>query len=172
MKPCGIGACRQQGHNQGTAPGSICAGRGVSATGAVVNAKIRLPEHILGLWCYHSSWEGGVSYLRNDASAPKPSTPCTKDGDTDWIVIDADGSYHGIEWGCRAVRVTIIDRGVVIKGQPAANAVYGLDARCEGEGDTWRERARIEVERWGSALTIIRRKARARIQEMVARGVL
>jgi hypothetical protein len=121
-------------------------------------AKIRLPEPILGLWCYYSSWEGGVSYLRNDASAPKPSTPCTKDGGTEWIVIDADGSYHGLEWGCRAVRVTIIDRGVVIKGQPGANAVYGLDGRCEGEGDTWRERARIEVERWGSALTIIRRK--------------
>jgi hypothetical protein len=33
---------------------------------------------------------------------------------------------------------------------------YGLDARCEGKGDTWRERARIEVERWGSALTIRR----------------
>lgn len=125
-------------------------------------AKVTLPEHILGLWCYYSSSEGGVSYLRNDASAPKPDTPCTKDSGlngTEWIVINADGSYHGREWGCKAVRVTIIDRGEVIKGQPGANAVYGLDARCGGEGGgTWKERTRIEVERWGSALTIIRRE--------------
>jgi hypothetical protein len=126
------------------------------------SAKATLPEQLLGLWCYYSSSEGGVSYLRNDASAPKPSTPCTKDGGTEWIVIGADGSYHGLEWGCSAVRVTIIDRGEVIKGQPGANAVYGLDAHCEGEGDTWRERARIEVERWGSAVTIFRRKGRDR----------
>jgi hypothetical protein len=135
-------------------------------------ANIRLPEQIVGLWCYYSSSEGGVSYLRNDASAPKPDTPCSKNSDTEWIVLEADGSYHGIEWGCRAIRVTVIDRGVVIKGQPGANAVFGVDARCEGEGDTWRERARIEVERWGSALTIIRRKARARIQGREGRAVV
>jgi hypothetical protein len=81
---------------------------------------------------------------------PKSAYAVQEGGDTDWIVIDADGSYHGQKYGCRAVKVTIIDRGVVIKGQPGANAVYGLDARCEGEGDTWRERARIEVERWGA----------------------
>ena len=71
-------------------------------------------------------------------------------------MIDADGSYRGQEYGCRAVGVTVIYRGDVIKGTPGANAVYGLDADCEGKGDTWRERARIEVERWGSALTIRR----------------
>lgn len=47
------------------------------------SAKATLPEQLLGLWCYYSSSEGGVSYLRNDASAPKPSTPCTKDGGTE-----------------------------------------------------------------------------------------
>ena len=45
-------------------------------------ANIRLPEQIVGLWCYYSSSEGGVSYLRNDASAPKPDTPCSKNSDT------------------------------------------------------------------------------------------
>jgi hypothetical protein len=121
-------------------------------------AKAKLPPPILGLWCAYSSSEGGVSYLRNDASAPKPDTLCTKDGGTEWIVIGADGSYQGLEWGCSAVRVAIIDRGQVISGRPGANAVYGLDAQCKGKGDTWREHARIEVERWGSAVTIIRRK--------------
>jgi hypothetical protein len=122
-------------------------------------AKVRLPEQIVGLWCYYSSSEVGLSYLRNDASAPKPDTPCSKISDTEWIALEADGSYRGFEWGCKAIRVTIIDRGVVIKGQPGANAVFDVDSRCEGEGDTWKERARIEVERWGSALTIIRRKS-------------
>jgi hypothetical protein len=54
-------------------------------------------------------------------------------------------------------RVTVIDRGEVIGGQPGANAVYGLDARCEGKGATWRERVKIEVERWGSMLTVKRK---------------
>lgn len=58
----------------------------------------------------------------------------------------------------RAIRVTIIYRGDKIGRTPGANAVYGVDARCKGEGDTWRERARIEVERWGSALHVGRRK--------------
>src|SRR4030081_758911 len=117
-----------------------------------------LPKEILGMWCYYSPGENADArnYLRNDASAPKPDTPCRKGGNTEWIVIDANGSYHGQEYGCRAVGVTVIDRGVVIKGQPGANAIYGLDARCEGKGATWTERARIEVERWGSALTIRR----------------
>src|SRR5262245_8619245 len=87
-------------------------------------AKIRLPEQILGLWCYAGSGEGGVTYLRNDANASKPDTTCTKDGGTEWIVIGADGSYRGLEWGCRAVTLTIIFRGDVIKGRPGANAVY------------------------------------------------
>jgi hypothetical protein len=117
-----------------------------------------LPKEILGMWCYYSQGETADtrSYLRNDASAPKPDTPCRKDGNTEWIVIDANGSYRGQEYGCRAVGVTVIDRGVVIKGRPGANAVYRLDTRCEGKGATWTERARIEVERWGSALTIRR----------------
>ena len=131
-----------------------------TASAGAAAAKIRLPQQTIGLWCYYSRSEGGVSFLRNDASAPKPDTPRRKDGGTEWIVIDDDGNCQGLDWGCRAARVTIIDRGVVIKGQPGANAVYGLEARCEGKGDTWRERARIEVERWGSALTIIRRKER------------
>ena len=42
---------------------------------------------------YYSSSEGGVSYLRNDASAPKPDTPCSKISDTEWIALEADGSY-------------------------------------------------------------------------------
>lgn len=121
-------------------------------------AKAKLPQAILGMWCYYGSSEGSVSYLRNDASAPKPDTPCTKGGGTEWVVIGADGSYHGLEWECSAVKVTIIDRGQVIGGRPGANAVYGLDAQCKGKGDTWREHARIEIERWGSALTIIRQK--------------
>ena len=118
-------------------------------------AKISLPEHFRGLWC----GEDGENFLRNDASAPKPDTPCKKDGPTEWIVIGADGSYHGREWGCRAVKVTIIYRGDKIGRTSGANAVYGVDARCKGKGDTWRERARIEAERWGSALNIIRRKS-------------
>jgi hypothetical protein len=120
-------------------------------------AKIRLPEHFRGLWCYYSSWEGGVSYLRNDAS--KPGTPCKKDGPTEWIVIGPDSSYNGLNWGCKVVRVAIIFRGDVVKGEPGANAIYGVDARCKGKGDTpWRERARIEAERWGSALDVMRRR--------------
>jgi hypothetical protein len=124
----------------------------------MAHAEKALPKEILGMWCFYGVGgnEDERNYLRNDASAPKPDTPCRRGGVTEWIVIDADGSYHGQEYGCRAVRVTIIDRGVVIRGRPGANAVYGLDARCEGKGDTWRERARIEVERWGSALTIRR----------------
>ncbi len=122
------------------------------------SAKPGLPKPLLGLWCYYSSSDRGVSYLRNDAGAPKPGTPCMKDGGTDWIVIGADGSYRGPEWRCSGVRVSIVDRGEVIKGRPGANAVYGLDAHCEGHDGIWTERARIEVERWGSAVTIIRQK--------------
>jgi hypothetical protein len=129
-----------------------------AANAGAAPAKAKLPAPILGLWCNYSSQEGSVSYLRNDANAPKPDTPCTKDGGTEWIVIGADGSYNGLAWGCSAVKVTIIDRGQVIGGRPGANAVYGLDALCKGKGDTWKERARIEVERWGSAVTIIRQK--------------
>lgn len=132
----------------------------LTMSAAAAPAKVRLPEPIVGLWCSYGSSEGGMSFLRNDASAPEPDTPCRKDGGTEWIMIDSDGDYHGLDWQCRAENVTIIDRGVVIKGRPGANAVYGLEARCKGKGDTWRERARIEVERWGSALTIIRQKER------------
>jgi hypothetical protein len=32
---------------------------------------------------------------------PKPDTPCTKDGDTDWIVVDAAGSLGGAQ--CKVV---------------------------------------------------------------------
>jgi hypothetical protein len=122
------------------------------------HAGTSLPKEIVGMWCYYSPGENADarSYLRNDASAPKPDTPCMKGGNTEWIAIDANGSYRGQEYGCKAVGVTVIDRGVVISGKPGANAIYGLDARCEGKGATWRERARIEVERWGSALTIRR----------------
>ena len=122
------------------------------------HAGTSLPKEIVGMWCYYSPGENADarSYLRNDASAPKPDTPCMKGGNTEWIAIDANGSYRGQEYGCKAVGVTVIDRGVVISGKPGANAIYGLDTRCEGKGATWRERARIEVERWGSALTIRR----------------
>jgi hypothetical protein len=125
---------------------------------AAVPAKIGLPEPIVGLWCEYGRGKDGVSYLRNDASAAQPDTPCTKEGGTEWILVSADGSYSGREWQCGAVALTAIDRGQVIKGQPGANAVYGVDARCARAGDTWKERARIEVERWGSALTLIRSK--------------
>jgi hypothetical protein len=116
-----------------------------------------LPKEILGLWCQDGPGEADErSYLRNDASAQEPGTPCREGTNTEWIAISAGGNYHGPEYGCRAVAVTVIDRGEVIGGQPGANAVYGLDARCEGKGATWRERARIEVERWGSMLTVKR----------------
>ena len=123
-------------------------------------ARNSLPKEILGLWCYYSPGDNADtrSYLRNDASAQKPSTPCRRDGNTEWIAIDAGGDYNGPQYRCRAIAVTVIDRGVVIKGQPGADAVYGLDARCEREGINWRERVRIEVERWGSAVTVRRTK--------------
>jgi hypothetical protein len=125
---------------------------------AAAPAKTRLPGHIVGLWCSGEAGpEGVASYLRNDASAPKPDTPCTKVGSSDWIEIGADGSYNGPGSGCKAVKLSVIYRGDVIKGTPGANAVYGVDARCEGEGHAWRERTRMEVERWGSALTIIKK---------------
>jgi hypothetical protein len=122
------------------------------------HARNGLPKEILGLWCQYGSGENADArnYLRNDASAQKPDTPCREGSNTEWIAIDAGGNYHGPEYGCRAVGVTVIDRGAVIGGRPGANVVYGLDARCEGKGATWRERARIEVERWGSALTVKR----------------
>jgi hypothetical protein len=131
---------------------SIC----MAIPGNAHAGKVTLPKEILGMWCYYSANENGdVSYLRNDASAPEPGTPCKSGGNAEWIAIDTDGSYHGQEDGCRAVRVTVIDRGHVIKGTPGANAVYGVVSRCEGEGmPTWTERARIEIERWGSALTM------------------
>jgi hypothetical protein len=110
-------------------------------------AKGRLPEHVIGLWCNAGSDEGATSYLRNDASAPKPDTPCSRDGRTEWIKIDDDGSYQGWEWGCKAVKLSVIYRGDTIKGTPGANAIFGVEARCEREGRAWRERARIEVER-------------------------
>jgi hypothetical protein len=124
------------------------------------HARNGLPKEVLGLWCYYSPGDDADTrnYLRNDASAEKPSTPCREEGKTEWIAIDSSGSYRGPEYECRAVGVTVIDRGVVIKGQPGANAVYGLDAQCKGNGTTWKERVRIEVERWGSALTVRRTK--------------
>jgi hypothetical protein len=121
-------------------------------------AASHLPKDILGLWCFYGSAENSDerSYLRNDASAPKPDTPCREGGDTEWMIIDANGSYRGSEYKCRANGITVIDRGVVIGGRPGADAVYGEDAQCEGKGTTWRERARISVERWGSALSVKR----------------
>jgi hypothetical protein len=116
-----------------------------------------LPKEVRGLWCQYGPGEPDErNYLRNDASAQKPDTPCRKGSNTEWIAIDVGGDYHGPEYVCRAVGVTVIDRGEVIGGQPGANAVYGLDARCEGKGATWRERVRIEVERWGCMLTVKR----------------
>ena len=78
-----------------------------TASAGAAPAKIRLPEQIVGLWCYYSRSEVGVSFLRNDASAPEPDTPCRKDGGTEWIVIDSDGNYRGRDWGCRAARVPV-----------------------------------------------------------------
>ena len=122
------------------------------------HAGNRLPKEILGLWCQYGPGENADarSYLRNDASAQKPDTPCRKGSNTEWITINAGGNYQGPQYGCRAVGVVVIDHGVVIGGRPGANAIYGLDAQCEGNGATWKERARIEVERWGSALTVKR----------------
>jgi hypothetical protein len=77
------------------------------------------------------------------------------------MVLSADGSYRGPDHECRAPGISVIDRGVVIKGQPGANAVYGVNAQCESKGDRWKERARIQVERWGSALTVTRTKTTA-----------
>jgi hypothetical protein len=59
--------------------------------------KIRLAKNVLGLWCEATDGTNDDInfYLRNDASAPKPDTPCKKGGDTDWRVINADGSSYG-----------------------------------------------------------------------------
>jgi hypothetical protein len=118
-------------------------------------APTKLPESIIGLWCFAAADLNDrriVGYLRNDANAPKPDTPCTKEGDTDWIEFEADGNYHGVEMDCKAVKVTLIDRGVIY-GDARTNAVYGLDAHCVSEGDLSRVHARIKIGR-GSALTI------------------
>ena len=122
-------------------------------------ARNSLPKETRGLWCQYGPVENADArnYLRNDASAQEPDTPCREGGNTEWIVINAGGNYHGPDYECRAVGVTVIDHGEVIGGQPGANAVYGLDARCEGKVATWKERVRIEVERWGSMLTVIRK---------------
>lgn len=123
------------------------------------HARNGLPKDtVAGLWCQFGP-DVNIdtrNYLSNDASAEKPDTPCREGGNTEWIAIDAGGNYRGRDYKCRAVGVTVIDRGVVIGGRPGADAVYGLDARCEGNGTTWKERVRIEVERWGSALTVKR----------------
>ncbi len=123
---------------------------------SAVHAGKKLPNNILGLWCFYSAGQklNEKNYLRNDASAATPGTPCRKNGDTEWIVLDLDGSYRGQDYKCRAIRVTVIDHGIVIKGTPGANAVYGLDTACFRKGHAWREQTRIQVERWGSALTI------------------
>jgi hypothetical protein len=130
----------------------------VMANMGTAHAASHLPKDILGLWCIWGSPEssGEKSYLRNDASAEKPSTPCLEGGNTEWLVIDANGSYHGAEYKCRALGITVIDHGEVIGGQPGANAVYGVDAQCESKGISWREREKIAVERWGSALSVTR----------------
>ncbi len=73
-------------------------------------------------------------------------------------LIDSDGSYRAKGLECRATNLAVIDPGEVIRGTPGANAVYGVEARCAGNGNTWSERARLEVERWGSALTVKRTK--------------
>ena len=51
------------------------------------HAGTSLPKEIVGMWCYYSPGENADarSYLRNDASAPKPDTPCMKGGNTEWI---------------------------------------------------------------------------------------
>jgi hypothetical protein len=133
----------------------------VMAGSGPARAASYLPKDILGLWCFYGSAENSDerSYLRNDASAPKPDTPCREGGDTEWMVIGANGSYRGSDYKCQAHGITVIDRGVVIGGRPGADAVFGESAQCEGKGATWRERARISVERWGSALSVKRTKA-------------
>jgi hypothetical protein len=72
--------------------------------------------------------------------------------------ITGDGGYSGSDYACTPARLTVIDPGEVIGDTPGANSVYGVEARCTGNGADWSERARIEVERWGSALTIRRTK--------------
>lgn len=115
-------------------------------------------DTVVGLWCQFGPDEnsGARNYLSNDASAEKPDTPCREGGNTEWIAIDAGGNYRGPDYKCRAVGVAVIDRGVVIGGRPGASAVYGVNARCNGNGATWKEHVRIEVERWGSMLTVKR----------------
>ncbi len=59
----------------------------IMVSGSKLHAGNELPEEILGLWCYYSDGEGAdvLNYLRNDASAPKPDTPCSKESNTAWI---------------------------------------------------------------------------------------
>ena len=68
-------------------------------------AKTNLPKDILGMWCYYSSGANADarSYLRNDASAPKPDTPCSKGGSTEWMTISATGATKGRTTNVRRV---------------------------------------------------------------------
>jgi hypothetical protein len=131
--------------------------------------KIALPKEVRGLWCYSGSEENGRSswVLPNDVGALREQTRDERCGDNthsashDWIVIDADGSYHGFEDGCRAVKAFVIDRGVTASrfGSTSSRAytkeflgtyaAYGVIAHCEGEGGTRNESTRIDVGRGG-----------------------
>jgi hypothetical protein len=126
----------------------------VMANFGKAHAGASLPREIPGLWCYFSESGDARTYLPTDNSSPRASPPCSEGAE--WMAIDADGSYRGQEYRCKAVKLTVINRGVVIGRTPGANAAYGLDARCEGNGAAWRERTRIWVERWGSSVTIQR----------------
>ena len=64
------------------------------------HAGTSLPKEIVGMWCYYSMGENGDArnYLRNDASAPKPDTPCRRESSTTSRTIArdlaADGRYE------------------------------------------------------------------------------
>jgi hypothetical protein len=61
------------------------------------------------------------------------SKECRQDGDAEWIMIYPDGSYAGLDYQCRAVRVTGKARS------------YDLTLRCDGEESAWTETQKLEL---------------------------
>jgi hypothetical protein len=106
-----------------------------------------LPNHFTGLWCAGEGDNVVMSYL------PATETPCSMK-DRNWVVIKPDGSYYGNRGECKAVRVKLIFRGDKIGRSSGANAIYDVEAHCSSGRQTWKETSRLEVERWGSAMSI------------------
>src|SRR5262245_1792771 len=85
-------------------------------------ATVKLPKQMTGLWCVSSCKKlpgGGESNLSTWTRNDRRGRPCKKEGDTEWLFVQADGSYSGPEYGCKAIKLV------------GGNSTYTITLSCD-----------------------------------------